>query len=178
MILDMGPMLRGEVTSIPFDFTLTPEPPHGVAFPEGAHAVGEVRDSAGYMRMSVRLSVPYTGECARCLTPVSGVFRTDAEWTVVTEGTLTEEQLFEGDEEYALIENGKLDVDELLSETVVLMFPTRLLCEENCLGLCPKCGKPRRDGPCGCPEKEPDPRFAVLATLFADEGPDSEKDKK
>ena len=31
---------------------------------------------------------------------------------------------------------------------------------------CPKCGKPRREGDCGCPTKEIDPRLAILATLF------------
>ena len=40
---------------------------------------------------------------------------------------------------------------------------------------CPKCGKKLRDGDCGCPKKEPDPRWAVLAGYkFVDE----EKEEK
>lgn len=177
MVLDMGPMLRGEVTSIPFDFPFSPTPPAGVTFGEGARARGVITDSAGYMRMKAQLEVPYTGECARCLAPVSDTFSLPMEWTVVTEGTLTEEQLYEGEEEYAVIEDGKLDVDELLEETVLLTFPTRLLCAEDCPGLCPKCGKPLKEGPCGCKTREIDPRLAVLATFFEQDG-EEKSDKK
>jgi uncharacterized protein len=45
----------------------------------------------------------------------------------------------------------------------------RLLCDEDCPGLCAKCGKPLREGSCGCSSKEIDPRWAVLATLKFDE---------
>ena len=38
---------------------------------------------------------------------------------------------------------------------------------------CPKCGKPLREGSCGCPTKEIDPRWAVLASLKFDDDEDS-----
>jgi hypothetical protein len=60
-------------------------------------------------------------------------------------------------------------VDDALLEELTLSFPTRLLCSEDCEGLCPKCGKPKRDGECSCSEKEIDPRLAVLKNFFADE---------
>jgi uncharacterized protein len=50
----------------------------------------------------------------------------------------------------------------------------RLLCEEDCPGLCPKCGKPKREGPCGCPTKEIDPRLAVLAKFFEDDSEEND----
>ena len=59
-----------------------------------------------------------------------------------------------------------LDLDEQLRDELYLCFPQKLLCDENCEGLCPKCGKPKKDGPCGCPEKEIDPRLAVLKNFF------------
>jgi len=43
-----------------------------------------------------------------------------------------------------------------------MCFPMRLLCSEDCRGLCDKCGKPRRLGDCGCNKKEIDPRLAIL----------------
>jgi uncharacterized protein len=42
----------------------------------------------------------------------------------------------------------------------------RILCDEDCPGLCPKCGKPKREGECGCPTREIDPRLAILQTLL------------
>ena len=98
--------------------------------------------------------------------PVSGDFAVQLERTVAAEGTLTEEQLEENVDEYAVIENGRLDLDETIREELLLSFPMRFLCSEDCPGLCPKCGKSRRQGDCGCPTSEPDPRLAVLKKLF------------
>ena len=68
----------------------------------------------------------------------------------------------EHEDSYVMIRDGKLDVDEALREELLMCFPMRLLCDEDCPGLCPKCGKPKKEGDCGCPEKEIDPRLAVL----------------
>jgi uncharacterized protein len=57
-------------------------------------------------------------------------------------------------------------LDETIREELLLSFPMRFLCQEDCPGLCPKCGKPRREGDCGCPTFEPDPRLAVLKKLL------------
>ena len=166
MILDAGPLLRGEVERIDIDYMLSPKSLEGIVFDTDAHVVGSLTDNAGYMRLKLKAELGYRGECARCLAPVDGVFSLDFERTVVSEGTLSDEQLEENFDEYAVLDGSMLDIDEQLIEELVLGFPFKLLCEEDCPGLCPKCGKPRRDGDCGCPEKEIDPRWAVLKTFF------------
>ena len=166
MVLDMRPMLRGEVDRIQLDYLLAPDPLDGVEFDGDAHVVGEVTDEAGYMHLTLNATVSYRTECARCLAPVDGQFAVELERTVAAEGTLTEQQLEENVDEYAVIENGMLDLDETIREELLLSFPMRILCAEDCPGLCPKCGKPLRDGDCGCPKFEPDPRLAVLKQLF------------
>ena len=169
MVIDVGPLLRGEVKKIDIDYMLTPEALPDVEFESDAHVTGLLTDNAGYMRLKLKAELKYHGECARCLAPVDGVFSLDFERTVTTEGTLSEDALeedFDKADEYVIIHGAELDVDEPLSEELVLGFPTKLLCSEDCPGLCPKCGKPRREGDCGCPTKEIDPRLAILATLF------------
>ena len=172
MVIDVGPLLRGEVKKISIDYMLTPEALPDVTFESDAHVVGSITDNAGYMRLKLKAELAYHGECARCLAPVDGVFSLDFERTVVTEGVLSDDALEDDAEEYVVIHGSELDVDEPLSEELVLGFPIKLLCSEDCLGLCPKCGKPRREGDCGCPTKEIDPRLAILATLF-DKGDNS-----
>ncbi len=162
MVLNMGPILRGEITQMEIAYELTPEPVLDVTFPENAKVQGMLTDDAGYMRLHLTATLPYLGQCARCLAPVEGVFTLDFERTVAAEGTISEEQLEENIDSYVMIRDGKLDVDEPLREELLISFPMRLLCDEDCPGLCPKCGKPLREGDCGCPTKEIDPRLAVL----------------
>ena len=166
MVLDISPLLRGEVNRIDFDYMLAPETLDGVTFESDAHVTGQITDNAGYMRLCLKAELTYHGECARCLAPVDGVFSLDFERTVTTEGVISKEALDDDVDEYVVINGSELDVDEPLCEELVLAFPKKLLCSEDCLGLCPKCGKPKRDGDCGCPTKEIDPRLAILATLF------------
>ena len=166
MTFDVKPLLRGEVNCIKLDYTL-PVELAGVRFEEDARVVGEIIDRAGYMRLSLKLSVPYVAECARCLDEVRGFFEEDFERTVVTKGSVSDEELDENIDEYAVLnENGELNVDEEVAETIILTFPKKLLCSEDCQGLCPKCGKRKKDGDCGCVTKEIDPRLAILQKLL------------
>ena len=172
MVVDVAPLLKGEAKKIDIDYMLSPEQLDGITF-EDAHVTGVLTDSSGYMRLSLKAELVYHGECARCLAPVDGVFSLDFERTVTTEGTIDEDRLEELADEYVVIEGHELDVDQPLCEELMLGFPTRLLCSDDCEGLCPKCGRPKREGDCGCVLREIDPRLAVLQHFF-----DEDEDQK
>ena len=169
MKLDLRPMLRGETNRIDVDFHLNVTGSTGVDFDSPAHIVGQITSDGGYMRLIAEATLAYSGECARCLEPVRGTFCMPFERTVVTEGTLTEEQEENNVDEYVILDNGILDIDETVEESLVLSFPMRILCSDDCPGLCSVCGKPLRDGVCSCSKKERDPRWAVLEGLKFDE---------
>lgn len=181
MNLDLRPMLRGETDRIELDFLLDPEAPYGVEFEgqarlTGVISVNSVKGAAvnecGYMSLEAEAEVSYLGECARCLSPVKGVFTMPFERTVVTEGTLSEEEEENNVDEYVILKNGILDGDdlsEIVKETILLTFPMRLLCDDDCPGLCSECGKKLVDGVCSCKKKTVDPRWAALASIRFDE---------
>ena len=58
-----------------------------------------------------------------------------------------------------------LDLQEAIRQYVLMVTPMKPLCDENCAGLCPKCGKNLNDGSCDCPQQEIDPRWAKLMQL-------------
>ena len=69
MILDVGPLLRGEVDRIDIDYMLSPERLDGITLDADAHVRGCLTDNAGYMRLLLKAELEYSGECARCLAP-------------------------------------------------------------------------------------------------------------
>ncbi len=172
MKLDLRPLLAGD-RLLTFDYTLSldinPEDTssflYGVSFPSPMKVKGEITNTAGYMRITLSASVDYSSECARCLAPVSGDFTLNLEKTVAPRSLLVgldEDKL----DDYAIIEDGFLDIDEQLLAQLEMEFPIRFLCREDCKGLCQRCGKNLNEGKCGCPEKEIDPRMAPLQKLL------------
>ncbi len=180
MILDLTRLLSGEVNKISIDFELSPEfedgytaSLEGVEFTSAARVVGEVTDNAGYMRLCLEVSLDYRGECARCLVPIEDTLCFGFERTVVSEDTLTRDTDGEDDDysdEYVILDDGKLDIDGQLREMLILEFPSKLLCSEDCKGLCIKCGHDLNEGECGCNRSYHDPRWDVLkgVTFSAD----------
>ncbi len=172
MKLDLRKMLAGETHSLPISFTLTPPSANDamsslyrVTFPAPLAVSGEILNNAGYMRMTLSLSLSYIAPCARCLADVHGEFSFDVERTVVPEGMLANISEEEADD-YAIVRKGFLDMDEELLELLELNFPTKFLCSDDCKGFCPRCGKNLNEGDCTCNHKEIDPRLEPLKKLL------------
>ena len=172
MKLDLRPLLAGEkLLTFSYELPLEIDPEdtssflYGTSFPSPMKVEGEITNTAGYMRMRLSMSVNYQAECARCLKPVSGTFSLDLEKTVAPRDVLNdldEDRL----DDYAIIEDGFLNMDEPLREQIEMEFPVRFLCRDDCLGLCPKCGHDLNEGECGCVTREIDPRMEPLRALL------------
>ena len=170
--LDLRPLLAGE-RLLRFDYELTPDIDsedtasflYGVSFPSPMKVKGDITNTAGYMRMHLTASLDYVASCARCLTEVSGSFTFSLEKTVAPREVLSdldEDRL----DDYAIIDDGFLDLDSRIIEQLEVEFPIRFLCKEDCKGLCQKCGKDLNEGRCDCDTKEIDPRMAPLQKLL------------
>ena len=172
MKLDLRPLLAGEKL-LSFDYELQLDTADedsfsfisDASFPSPMKVSGDITNTAGYMRMKVTLTLDYESVCARCLCALSGSFTLDLEKTVAPRDILEdlpEEKL----DEYVIIDDGFLDMDEQLTEQLVMEFPSRFLCDEDCAGLCQRCGKNLNEGKCNCPEHEMDPRLAPLQKIL------------
>ncbi len=175
MVLNISSLLSGEKKRLDIDYMLTVDTDDvgsavnlsGVTFPTPARVTGVITDNAGYMRLKLSVSLPYATLCARCAREVCGEFEIDFERTVVPEGMVDDAE--EKEEDFAVVENGMLDIDEQLCEVLLLDFPTRILCKEDCKGLCQKCGKDLNEGQCSCSKVEVNPAFAKLLQMFDEE---------
>ena len=64
------------------------------------------------------------------------------------------------------MEGYHLNVDELVNNELLLDWPMKILCKDDCKGICRICGKNLNDGECGCDDFVPDPRMAAIKDLF------------
>ncbi len=172
MKLDLRPLLSGDKL-LTFDYELsldrfsddTSAYLYGVSFPSPMKVTGRITNTAGYMQLTLSLSVEYSTVCARCLLPINGSFALDLEKTVASKDMvedIPEERL----DDYEIIEDGFLDLDEQLYEQLELEFPSKILCKDDCLGLCQRCGRNLNHGTCDCAKKEIDPRLLPLQALL------------
>jgi uncharacterized protein len=67
---------------------------------------------------------------------------------------------------FTIDEHHILDLTEAVRQYALLALPMKLLCRQDCAGLCPTCGRNLNQGACDCPPKGLDPRFSRLGNLF------------
>ena len=72
------------------------------------------------------------------------------------------------DEEQQLsnIKNAKIDLGPIIEQAIYLSLPMKLLCKQDCLGLCAKCGCNLNVQKCACEKDDLDPRLSVLQQVF------------
>lgn len=98
-------------------------------------------------------------DCARCLTPVE-------EHVDVDVAEMYHRPDHEDVEEGYEITEQQIDLSTLLRDAVVMALPVRVLCTDDCQGLCPVCGADRNQEDCGHePGQDVDPRWAKLAQV-------------
>ena len=59
-------------------------------------------------------------------------------------------ELTEDEMSVSVFDGEAIDVDEIVKEQILLAVPTRMLCREDCKGICPECGTDRNTGECNC----------------------------
>lgn len=101
--------------------------------------------------------------CARCLedvrTPIH--FEIDKKLRIEEEGLVDEEM-----EEPDYLIGFELDVDKLVYAEILVNWPMRVLCKDDCKGICKVCGMNLNKGACSCQRTELDPRMAAIQDIF------------
>jgi uncharacterized protein len=127
----------------------------------GAKPVEDIRLVAGFTT-SIEVA------CARCLEPVR--FDLDREFDLLyrpqgVEAGHEELSITDAEAEIGYYSGGGLLLEDVLREQVLLSLPLKALCQEQCKGLCPQCGKNWNEGPCSCTAQPVNPRWPALQDL-------------
>ncbi|MBQ7204104.1 MAG: DUF177 domain-containing protein [Eubacterium sp.] len=130
----------------------------------GVKVKGKAFCKADVVYLEVNVSFEFFGVCDRCAEEFEKSFSFDIN-KIVVEKLENEDDDFD---EFVVVESCKLDLDDFIYQEIQLYLPHKMLCKDDCAGICQKCGKNLNDGKCDC-EKDVDPRLAALLQLNFDE---------
>jgi DUF177 domain-containing protein len=130
-----------------------------VPVPESPEAALTLTQTSSGLVLELELEVRVLGPCMRCLADAGlHVHVASREYQATSPG--------ESDElTTPYVAEGKLDLSAWAHDAVALALPDKILCRENCAGLCPVCGKDLNREPHEHEGEDVDPRWAALAEL-------------
>lgn len=119
---------------------------------------GTAENTGGAVNIEAEGKVTVTMPCDRCVKDVDIELNFTMEETYVASGNASE-----NDESYS---GSSVCLDGAVKKSILSSLPMKVLCSEDCKGLCPQCGKDLNTGECGCKTDYIDPRFESLRSLF------------
>lgn len=139
----------------------------GVRFAEQANLSGRASRKNEEVQLRGKISTRVEVACDRCHRDVSVPIETefDVKYVPAREDGEEAAELGADDLNASVYGGDWVDADELVREQVLLSVPMRVLCKDECKGLCAGCGADLNDEACSCQQEGIDPRWAALATL-------------
>ncbi len=134
-------------------------------FPKGFHAEAVIRWLENELLIAeIEVSAEISAECARCLKPVDLEISGNLMYLYYSRGVEAEDEnefddLMPVEVDYF---GRVLDVMPQIDESLYTLLPTKVLCKEDCAGLCPNCGADLNEGKCSCKDEIIDTRLEAL----------------
>lgn len=101
--------------------------------------------------------------CDRCLEDVSVAMELKFEREL---SSTDAKDFLPDDDNLDVQEDSQLNIETLINNEILINLPDKVLCNENCKGICKQCGQNLNKGGCGCDDFVPDPRMAAIKDIF------------
>ncbi len=125
-------------------------------FPEGISLTGYFKNLRGTVEIYANIKGIIKTKCSRCFNDTFYSFSFDYSDDITRQG-----KSFEG----VVLEGSSVNLEDMAYKAVISELPMQILCDENCKGLCPKCGVDLNETKCECDTTETDPRWDILKKL-------------
>ena len=149
MILQLREIFQIEGMHLPVSYEITPEElseVRGYTFAAPVAVSGEFYNRAGIVTLKYTVSCTLDVVCDRCLTELKRDYSYDLSHTVVP-SLQSEGDIYDT---YLVAQHDSIDMNETAISDLLLMLPTKMLCREDCKGLCDICGCNLNERTCNC----------------------------
>jgi uncharacterized protein len=126
---------------------------------EDVSFTGKLHNDNGTLKLNGFMRTKYKTICYRCIKNVTKTMTINVYEEFEKSGSNLNEDAYTYEDDY-------IDLEQVLLDNVVLHLPTKVLCSENCRGLCPKCGCDLNNDNCQCTEDDINPQMEVLKNFF------------
>ncbi|MBR3665607.1 MAG: DUF177 domain-containing protein [Ruminococcus sp.] len=103
---------------------------------------GRAYNRAGIVTVDLECRFTLSHCCDRCLAEFDRDYRFEFSHICVRDQS--------SNDEHVIVKDNALDLDELAISDSLLQLPTKILCREDCRGLCYVCGQNLNEGECNC----------------------------
>jgi len=128
--------------------------------------VGAIAELAGgEIRIRGHFETVLGTSCDRCLVPVEMPIDRDFDLFYRPVSSIAREEEIEVPEdemEVGFYSGDGVELDDVITEQVILSVPMKVVCGPDCRGLCPSCGANRNSERCDCSPTEAGSPFAAL----------------
>lgn len=149
MIIDLKRLYDIVGERVDIDYTIDDDTLNNIkghSFSKPLTVKGAAVNRAGVVTLHYNAEFTLRDGCDRCLEEFDREYSFGFEHILVRSLNNSD---YDGDE-YVVTESDKLDVDELSLTDCLLLLPSKTLCREDCLGLCPVCGTNLNNNECNC----------------------------
>ena len=136
--------ITGESRDI--DFSILPEEIgqlKGVAFVSPLAVKGRVYNRADLVTLEYTADLTLRHTCDRCLSEFERSYNYDFSHIVVP-------SVSNDNDEYIVAEDMSIDLNEIVISDSLLQLPSKILCREDCRGICPVCYCNLNETDCNC----------------------------
>ena len=167
-IPESGRTLRFHWDQERFAEFLPPDDPFNLELIRPVNVVLNLDRHPDHIRVTGEIEGLFKVSCHRCLKPVELPVKEPVDIYLLAEDHAPgeeEKELEKEDLAYDFFDGEVIEIDQLVSEQIFLTLPFKVLCSEECKGLCPGCGANLNDEACRCKEDDRKSPFAKLAAI-------------
>lgn len=115
-------------------------------------------------KLDARFNLNIIFPCDRCLQDVVKEFNSELSRKI--DMNESEVQKFEDIDEIPYMDGNELDVERLVYNELLVNLPMKVLCNDNCKGICNRCGVNLNHDTCDCDSSDIDPRMSKILDVF------------
>lgn len=105
---------------------------------------GVIKNKSGVISLDYKADYRLRHKCDRCL------IEFERDYAVSCDAVVVKSLSSDDNDDYIVVGGNELDLDEHIISDLILHFPSKVLCKEDCKGLCQFCGADLNETVCSC----------------------------